>query len=398
MKIAILTSGILPVPAVQGGAVENLVDFYLDYNDRHRLHDITVFSVAHPDVAAHAALRSDCNHYQQIDTTSLWAKGGRWLYKTLHRKEYYNYFIEYFFEQAWQVIRHQQFDCIVLENRPGYAYKLSQRTDTPLVLHLHNDLLNATTPHHQEVFSSLSKILTVSDFIKGRVESILTEVPSQSGKVKTVHNGIDLQRFARGQATTVSRATLGFADDDFVLLFSGRINRDKGVAELIEALLQLRSLPRLRLLVLGSTFFGNAHADDAFVSKLKQQAQPIAERIVFTGFISYGDMPSYLQLADVAVIPSVWDDPFPTTVLEALAMQLPIITTQRGGIPEEVDEKCALQVPADEYLPSHLADAIRRLYEQPEQRALMSRQAAERARYFDRDRFARDFFNSITTP
>ena len=45
MRIAILTSGILPVPAVQGGAVENLVDFYLEYNDRHRLHDITVYSI-----------------------------------------------------------------------------------------------------------------------------------------------------------------------------------------------------------------------------------------------------------------------------------------------------------------------------------------------------------------
>ena len=42
MKIAILTSGILPVPAVKGGAVENLTDIYLEYNDKQQLHDITV--------------------------------------------------------------------------------------------------------------------------------------------------------------------------------------------------------------------------------------------------------------------------------------------------------------------------------------------------------------------
>ena len=46
MKIAILTSGILPVPAVQGGAVENLIDFYLAYNERQKLHDITVYSIS----------------------------------------------------------------------------------------------------------------------------------------------------------------------------------------------------------------------------------------------------------------------------------------------------------------------------------------------------------------
>ena len=63
MKIAVLTSGILPVPAVQGGAVENLVDFYLEYNELHQIHDITVYSVWHPDVKKHFALKSGVNHY-----------------------------------------------------------------------------------------------------------------------------------------------------------------------------------------------------------------------------------------------------------------------------------------------------------------------------------------------
>ena len=63
MKIAILTSGILPVPAVQGGAVENLIDYYLEYNNQHRLHDITVYSVWHPNVESHASHESKINHY-----------------------------------------------------------------------------------------------------------------------------------------------------------------------------------------------------------------------------------------------------------------------------------------------------------------------------------------------
>lgn len=48
MRIAILTSGILPIPAVLGGAVENLIDYYLEYNNQHSLHDISVYSVAPP--------------------------------------------------------------------------------------------------------------------------------------------------------------------------------------------------------------------------------------------------------------------------------------------------------------------------------------------------------------
>ena len=71
MKIAIITSGILPVPAVQGGAVENLIDFYLEYNDIHKLHDITIYSCKHPGTKKHPALKSKVNHYIYIDTNNL---------------------------------------------------------------------------------------------------------------------------------------------------------------------------------------------------------------------------------------------------------------------------------------------------------------------------------------
>ena len=69
MKIAVITSGILPVPAVQGGAVENLIDFYLDYNATHHLHNITVFSVWHPKTKFHKALKSKCKSLQLYKDT-----------------------------------------------------------------------------------------------------------------------------------------------------------------------------------------------------------------------------------------------------------------------------------------------------------------------------------------
>ena len=70
-------------------------------------------------------------------------------------------------------------------------------------------------------------------------------------------------------------------------------------------------------------------------------------------------MPDYLQIADVAVIPSIWDDPFPTTVLEAQAMGLPIITSDRGGIPEEVDKRNAIIIPVKENFVTRMTDTIR---------------------------------------
>ena len=71
MKIAIITSGILPVPAVQGGAVENLIDYVLEYNDQHHLHDITVYSTYCKRVLEHPALQSSVNHYKYVKTHSI---------------------------------------------------------------------------------------------------------------------------------------------------------------------------------------------------------------------------------------------------------------------------------------------------------------------------------------
>jgi len=390
MKIAILTSGILPVPAVQGGAVENLIDFYLAYNERQKLHDITVYSIKHPKTKQHPALSSDVNHYYYIDTSSIIAKILRTFYRLFHKDEYYNYFIEYYFEQAFKHLRKQSYDCIILENRPGYAYKLSQRLSTRLVLHLHNDLLNQNSKFHSEVLNSLHKILTVSDYIKSRVCSI-----EETDKVNTVHNGIDLQRFSPHIKCDINREDFGLSPDNFVLLFSGRINKDKGVSELIDAMLKLKDTSNIKLLILGSSFFGDAINEDEFIKSLKSKTRVIADRISFTGFIPYSKMPNYLKLADVAVIPSIWDDPFPTTVLEAQGMGLPIITTYRGGIPEEVTKNNAIMLETDEHLVDHLASAILDLYQQPEKRQIMAAASLERSKLFDKETYAKNFFATL---
>ena len=138
MKIAILTCGMLPIPAVQGGAVENLIDFYLEYNDVHKLHDITVYSPWDPRVKNHPALSSLVNHYVFIDVTSLKARIARRIYGYFHHNEYYNHFIEYYFEKVYADLSKKNFDYIILENGAGLAYKLSQRGHKNIILHMHN--------------------------------------------------------------------------------------------------------------------------------------------------------------------------------------------------------------------------------------------------------------------
>lgn len=389
MRIAILTSGILPVPAVQGGAIENLIDFYLDYNDQHRLHDITVYSIWHPGVIDHPALKSKVNHYNYIKVSSWLAKIKKWLYDKKHRDDYYHYSIEYYLHKAIKDICHHQYDIILMENRPGYALKLKEITTAKLVYHIHNEKLDKQVAKALEIYDAATLIITVSNYIKRRVQTI----NPHDTKTKTVYNGIDLSAFSNIDKKT--RSLVGFKDDDFILVFSGRVNPDKGIMELVGAMLRLKEYDHIKLMVIGSTFFANATNDDAFTTELKAKAELLKGRITFTGFIPYSKMPEYLGTADVAVIPSIWNDPFPTTVLEAQAMGLPIITTRRGGIPEEVTDNNAILLNTDENFVDNLAAAILDLYQHPEKRKRMSAASLERSKLFDKETYAKNFFAAL---
>ena len=378
----------LPIPAVQGGAVENLIDFYLEYNDTHKLHDITVYSPWEPKIKLHPALSSDVNHYHFIDVTSLRARISRKLYSYCHHDEYYNYFIEYYFEKAYADLKKKHFDYIIIENGAGLAYKLSQRGHRNLILHLHNDLLNSQSRYHDVIANSLTKIITVSNYIKGRVSTVFPV-----DKIETVHNGINLKNFSRKEISCVNRRQVGFADNDFVMVYSGRINKDKGVSELIDAMLLLKDKPNIKLMIIGGSFFDNVKNDDEYISTLKNQAKTIADRINFTGFIPYNQVPNYMQIADIAVLPSMWDEPFGLTIVEALAAGLPLITTRSGGIPEICEGVATIIERKD--IVYHLTNAILDLYAHPKKREEMSAASIMRAKCFDKETYAENFFGAL---
>lgn len=384
MKIAVLTSGILPVPAVLGGAVENLIDYYLEYNNQHHLHDITVYSIAPPKGTPNSD--TSHTHYHYIDTTSWWGRLKRHIYVQTHKSVYYNPYIEYFFYEAIKDIAKKEYDIIILENRPGYAVTVSKVSKAKIIIHLHNDLLNKESKNAKEICEVSHKVITVSDYIKGRVETIGSNIP-----ITTVHNGIDLERFY--QATPIDRKTLGFKNDDFIVVYSGRINPEKGVKELIQAFTQLKDYPNIKLLIIGGSFFGNTKGTDTFISSLQEESKAITDSIVFTGYVPYKQIPSYLAMCDVAVIPSLWEDPFPTTVLEAMASGLPIIATNSGGITEACQDYAIIIEKFN--IVNQLTKSLLHLYRNKEDRNGMQINSKYRSKLYSKQSYSSLFYSSI---
>ncbi|MBR1394129.1 MAG: glycosyltransferase family 4 protein [Prevotella sp.] len=387
MKIAVLTSGILPVPAVQGGAVENLVDFYLEYNDQHQLHDITVYSVWHPDVEQHPARQSGVNHYIYIKVNTLANRTRKCLFSHLHKDGYYHHSIEYFLWKAIQRIKKEHYDLIIVENRPGFVLMLKQSVMCPVVLHLHNGFLNPDTKNAQEIFDGYQHIISVSDFITAQVNSINPAIR----KCSTVYNAIDLQHFY--SSPSYPRERVGIVDEDFLLVYSGRLREEKGILPLIQAVKKLDTIPHLKLLIIGASGYGKGQQPSPFVLRLTAECESISSQVVFTGFIDYHDVPSYLKMADVAVVPSMWEEPFGLTVVEAMAVGLPLITTRSGGIPE-ICQNVATIVERD-HIADNLAAAILDLYEHPEKRKQMAAASLERSKLFDKETYAKNVFAAL---
>lgn len=387
MKIAILTSGILPVPAVQGGAVENLVDFYLQYNELHHLHDITIYSVWHPDVKKHPALKSEVNHYYYIIMNGWWARLKKKIYQETHGKEYYHYTIEYFFEQALKHIKKQQYDIIILENRPGYALKLKNITPAKIVIHQENDYLNSQTKCCNEIYNYTNLIINTSDYITQRVKTIKRD----ESKCITVHNGINTTIFYN--ALPYNRQNKSFLEDDFIIVYSGRLTEEKGILQLIRAIKQLQETNNLRLMIVGASAYGKDKQPTIFIKQLEKESESIKDKVIFTGFVSYDKIPSFLKMADLAVVPSMWEEPFGLTVVEAMAAGVPLITTRSGGIPE-ICEGVATIVERDTIV-ENLTSAILDLYKHPDKRKKMSEASLKRSKLFDKETYAKNFFAAL---
>ena len=390
MRIAILTSGILPVPAVRGGAVENLIDLYLDYNNREMCHDITIFSVKDKAVEGHPALSSDVNHYEYIDMDSSWAKLRKWVYAKVHKKGYYHYSMEYFFQAVYRRLNEKHYDTILIENRPGYVLKLPHDLNSKVVIHLHNDYLNADTPFGKDIYKRADTIICVSEYIRDRVRNVY----NADDKCMTLLNGIDLEAF-RKPKIMVRREGYGLKTEDFVLIFSGRVIPEKGIREVILAMNELKENKEIKLLIVGGSFYGNEARETPFIKELIKLSWDVRQQIIFTGFRPYEEIPALLAIADVAVLPSIWDEPFGLAHIEAMAAGLPIITTNHGGIPETVTPDCAVMLDIDELLPQHIAEAVIDLKEHPEKRKVMQEIGRKRSELFDKERYARYMLVSL---
>lgn len=387
MRIAIITSGILPVPAVLGGAVENLIDYALEYNEAHHLHDITVYSIYHEKVNKHKVLKSKFNHYVYVNRNKVLTRIGAKLYSYFGKHYCYHYQLEYYFESVWCKMKRTQYDLIILENRPGFALQLSERCNTPIISHIHTNLLYEPSVKNQKIAKATTRFLAVSQYIKNEIQKV-----GIKKDIRIVYNGLDSTQFNKQQSGAINRSQLGFKDNDFIAVFWGRLVPKKGIKELLLAMQQLKQHQDIKLLVIGAINYEDTSGQtNPFIDELKSIAKEIKDKVSFTGFIPYDKIADYLSIANVAVNPSRINEAFGMTCIEACAMGLPVIATNDGGIPETLVGQKHILLNKEGDLTTQIANAIL---------DIRANYQAYQGNYlnpiFTKEAYAKSFFNSIT--
>lgn len=174
-----------------------------------------------------------------------------------------------------------------------------------------------------------TKVVCVSpSVLRKSIEDHLAPAKKQMIWHKGTCNGIDTLNHFNPAVIVPARladlkARYGIGEEDFVIGYSGRLVRDKGIIELVRAFDKLQLADNCKLLLVGMFEKRDALPEDIQERILNDS------RIIYTGFIN-GGMEYFYSMMDIYVLAS-YREGFPTGVLEAQAMEKPVITTRVTG-------------------------------------------------------------------
>jgi glycosyltransferase involved in cell wall biosynthesis len=228
-------------------------------------------------------------------------------------------------------------------------------------------------------------VLGPSDAVTGNLASAGID----ENRLRTVYNGIDLRRFTTTPTDRIDalRRELGLRDGERAIGLFGQMLPYKGHRTLIEAAPQiLRACPEARF------YFVGALENPPYQHELQTllEARGLGDQIRFTGWRN--DVQDLIRAMDVVVIATTTPEPAALMLMEAGAMERPVVATRTGGTAEIIaDEQTGLLFsPGDA---SQLAARVSRILGNPDfGRALGTRARQRVERQFNLEQHLTNMF------
>ena len=387
-NIGIIMGGVMPVPAVCGGAIETLITSIVKKYSKEDGFRLTIFSVYHKE-AVETAKKYPGVRFVWTHTNTFWNLSKHAVFLAVREltgktirvlQRHYN--------EIAPVIQNEKFDLLIVEGGDEQAvidiakgYKREQ-----LVFHAHIHYIPK-----ESVVRGFGHMIGVSEFVtKEYLKACKLPV-----KAHVLKNAIDVERFSKYVSEEQKRSIrkkLGLSEKDFVVLYVGRIMEIKGVLELMQAVTGLED-KHIKLLIMGSANSGK-WAFSPYERKVKKFAEQHKDRIIFTGYVDNAEVYQYASVTDVQCVPTLVEEAAGLVLLEAMAERLPTIVTNSGGMIEYADKDATLIVERENLI-TNLKKAICYMKKHPEVQIQMSDNARIRSQKYDEEIYYKNFVELV---
>jgi glycosyltransferase involved in cell wall biosynthesis len=251
-----------------------------------------------------------------------------------------------------------------------YAGLIAKLKNIPLIWHIRT----CDKDKYDKILYHLStKVIVVAESLRSR----FPWDDNSKRKLITIYNGVDLDGFKPQNKSYLLRNKYGIKSNCILISVVARIDPMKGQIFLIKAVQKIKkSLSNFVILLAGEI------GDEKYLKKCKKLIKEynLQNKILMLGHISNVNM--LLVETDVVVLPSISSEGFPRSIIEAMAVSKPVITTNIGGSPEAVENNISgLIVPSKDT--NALADKMLLLMRDSNLRNKIGSEARKRAvKYF----------------
>lgn len=192
----------------------------------------------------------------------------------------------------------------------------------------HTAFYESSLPFKLEQFSDFLSDIDTNVSGEATVNFVKRKAFSKN-KAQTVYNGIDLSNFCKKKNNFV-RAEYGISKDDFVFINISRITEQKDHRNLIKAFAETKKIvPKIKLLCVGE---GHLLTElQGFVNELR-----LDKDVIFAG--RKENVSDFYNASDCFVLSSAWEG-FGIVLAEAMACELPVISTDCGGTKEVIQNE-----------------------------------------------------------